>query len=148
MYNGGNVMLKNDYLNYYSQFHQNVSHWLGEMLIHDEIRLKDIPHKIRTSDTLVYVSALRISSGVSCKRFIQDLTVLCDDINMLENEHFCKIRLIETLSDNLHLNDYKGDKEFEYFKQSLSENLLRKLQESDGAREEYIRNQLEKQGFI
>ena len=58
-------------------FYESTLQWVKNMLLCDEIRLKDIPYEVRTASSSLYVIAFRISNKVSCKRFIKDIQLLC-----------------------------------------------------------------------
>lgn len=109
-------------------FRNNVVSWIGDMMLEDGLRLRDIPSEIRKSSDLIYVYAFRTSRNGTCPRFISDLNVLCEDIiTLYDSDKKRKNELTAILSDTLQLNDYKGDKRFENFKEDMDENLLREL---------------------
>ena len=101
------------------------------MLLCDEIRLKDIPYEVRTASSSLYIIAFRISNKVSCKRFIKDIQLLCQDIYKMSNDNPIKTELVHTLSQYLSLNDYKGEKEFVDFQKNIYEEVLQELRKHD-----------------
>lgn len=110
------------------ELYRDVVSWIRELILKDEIRLRDIPLDIRRSSDSIYVSAFRASRSCSCRRFISDVKVLCEDIVMLyDNDEGRKARLVALLSDTLQLSDYKGDERFESFKNDMDEKILREL---------------------
>lgn len=116
------------------KMHRIMVEWIGEMILKDEIRLRDIPPDVRRSSNLIYISAFRASRNCSCNRFISDIQVLCQDIIMLyDTDHCRKAQLIALLSDTLQLSDYKGDERFESFKKDMDEQILRELQSYEHA---------------
>jgi hypothetical protein len=121
--------------------------WINDMLLCNRIRLKDVPRDIRTA-SCVYVSAFRISRGISCERYIEDLAILRDDICSLEEGYFYKGQLIDTLFDYLSIHDYEGDKRIEEFERSLPEAVLREMFKRRGLTQELIRSELKNRGFI
>lgn len=109
-------------------FRNNVVSWIGDMILEDGLRLRDIPSEIRKSSDLIYAYAFRASRNGTCPRFISDLNVLCEDIiTLYDSDKKRKNELTAILSDTLQLNDYKGDKRFENYKEDMDENLLREL---------------------
>lgn len=110
------------------KFHKNVVLWVEEMILKNELRLRDVPGEIRRTSKLIYIAAFRASRSVSCFRFISDLQVLCEDIALLpDTDKKRKSELIALLSDTLQLSDYKGDERFEAFKKDMDEDVLREL---------------------
>lgn len=122
-------------------------HWIKNMLLLDEIRLKDIPQEIRVSSSGVYVTAFRISNGVSCKRFVKDLQVLCHDIYMLDSDEPQRAVLVRTLADYLAINDHKKEDEFIDFQETIYEEVLCELQRSSESAQNALRQQFEKIGI-
>ncbi|MDO5399179.1 MAG: hypothetical protein Q4G33_14775 [bacterium] len=106
--------------------HDDMERWLSDMLLDDEIRLKDIPRTMRIASDVLYVTAFRISNSISCRRFVQDLQVLCKDLYMMASGTK-KEYLIDTLSTALSINDHKGEEEFVYFKNNIYESVLQDL---------------------
>jgi hypothetical protein len=126
--------------------------WICDMLLYDKIRLKDIPFEIRTSDTGTYVVAFRLSREISRERLFEDITILCEDICALEEDYFCREQLLSKLADNIWRDSYFGDsrekQDYEDFRKTISEKLLREVRESDRIRAEHLRTELEKYGLI
>ena len=114
-------------------FHQNVSKWIKSMLTLNEMRLKDIPRDVRIYDSGVYTAAFRMSStsGTSCKRFVQDLEILLNDICCEGSESIVKDDLIGVLYSALYFNDHREEKELEYFLETIPETILQKLRVND-----------------
>lgn len=105
--------------------------WVQELLAHNLISLEDIPRSFRQSHSSVYVYAFRRSSYKEMyKRFIADLNVLCDDIMLLETDGNREYTdsLMRTLENALIFNEHIGDERFEYYKSTVDERLLQKLQ--------------------
>jgi hypothetical protein len=117
--------------------------WIKRMLLHGEMRLKDVPQSIRINNPDIYGSALRISNGVSNKWFVGDLTMLCLDLNVLSDGFYQRRRMLSYLQTYLNHNNYKGDEEFESFKNDISENLLSEMHNDTQSRYENIRNQFD-----
>jgi hypothetical protein len=120
--------------------------WIDRMLSYNELRLKDVPGEVRTDHSGLYTTALRISNGVSNRRFISDLTILCFDINLLREGCTSRERLISVLRSKLAINNYEGDEEFEEFKKEIPENILSELRGDSRERYENICTQLTEQG--
>lgn len=117
-----------------AELYQDVVSWIGELILKDEIRLLDIPPDVRRSSDSIYISAFRTGRSCSCRRFISDVKVLCEDIVMLyDNDERRKTRLVALLSDILQLSDYKGDERFEAFKNDMDEKILRELHDYEYA---------------
>ncbi len=111
-----------------AELYRDVVSWIGELILKDEIRLRDVPPDIRRSSDLIYISAFRASRSCSCNRFISDVKVLCEDIITLYYNDDCrKSRLVALLNDTLQLSDYKGDERFEAFKNDMDEIVMREL---------------------
>lgn len=119
-------------------FYESTLQWIKNMLLCDEIRLKDIPYEVRTASSSLYVIAFRISNKVSCKRFIKDIQLLCQDIYKMSNDNPIKTELVHTLSQYLSLNDYKGEKEFVDFQKNIYEEVLQELRKHDCALQQTI----------
>ena len=116
------------------ELYQDVVSWIGELILKDEIRLRDVPPDVRRSSDSIYISAFRTSRSCSCGRLISDVQVLCDDIIMLyDTDNQRKAQLIALLSDTLQLSDYKGDERFEAFKKDMDEKILRELHDYEYA---------------
>lgn len=119
--------------------HDDMERWLSDMLLDDEIRLKDIPYTMRIMSDALYVTAFRISNSISCRRFVQDLQVLCKDLYMMASGTK-KEYLIGTLSTALSINDHKGEEEFVYFENNIYESVLQDLRRYEGDVQENIIN--------
>lgn len=119
-------MMKN-----YDMFVQSTLQWVEKMLLCDEIRLKDIPYEVRTASSSVYVMAFRISNKVSCKRFVKDIQLLCQDIYRMSDKNPMKQELVHTLSQYLSLNDHKGEDIFVDFQENIYEEVLQELRKHD-----------------
>lgn len=95
------------------ELYQDVVSWIGELILRDQIWLRDVPQKIRQSSATIYICAFRASRSGSCCKFLFDVQVLCDDIIMLyDTDNQRKAQLIALLSDTLQLSNYKGDERF------------------------------------
>ena len=121
--------------------------WVRELLWQGVVTLTDIPRSFRQSHSSVYVSAFRRSNGKGTyKRFIADLNVLCEDIMLLEcddNAEYTR-ELIKLLDATLNINSFVGDESFEHYKDTLDEDLLRKLQEYRRSNNEEFAAQIRK----
>lgn len=111
-------------------FRKSALQWVKNMLFYDEIRLKDIPYEIRTSSLTPYVMALRISRGVSCKRYIKDLQILCRDIHRMNDNNPMKAQLLNKLVDAMNFHDFQEEQEFVNFEKDVYEDVLRGLRET------------------
>lgn len=110
------------------ELYQDVVSWIGELIMKDQIWLRDVPQEIRQSSATIYIYAFRASRSGSCCKFLSDVQVLCDDIIMLyDTDTQKKAQLIALLSDTLQLSNYKGDERFKIFKNNMHEKLLREL---------------------
>lgn len=117
-----------------AELYQDVVSWIGELILRDQIWLRDVPQKIRQSSATIYICAFRASRSGSCCKFLSDVQVLCDDIIMLyDTDNQRKAQLIALLSDTLQLSDYKGDERFEAFKKDMDEKILRELHDYEYA---------------
>ncbi len=121
-------------------FHESTLQWIENMLLCDEIRLKDIPYEIRTASSSVYVMAFRISNKVSCKRFVNDMQLLCQDIYKMSDKNPMKQELVHTLSQYLSLNDHKGEDIFVDFQENIYEEVLQELRKHDLSLQQTIIN--------
>lgn len=121
-------------------FHESTLQWVENMLLCDEIRLKDIPYEIRTASSSVYVMAFRISNKVSCKRFVNDMQLLCQDIYKMSDKNPMKQELVHTLSQYLSLNDHKGEDIFVDFQENIYEEVLQELRKHDISLQQTIIN--------
>lgn len=102
--------------------------WIMDMILKDEIRLRDVPADVRISSNLIYVAAFRASRSCSCRRFVSDVKVLCGDIvTLYDTDDRRKAQLTALLSDTLQLSYYKGDEYFEDFKKDMDEQVLQEL---------------------
>lgn len=111
-----------------AELYRDVLSWIEDLILKDEIRLRDVPPAVRRSSDMIYYSAFRASRSCSCNRFISDVKVLCEDIVMLyDTDDRRKAQLAALLSDTLQLSDYKGDERFEAFKNDMDEIVLREL---------------------
>lgn len=133
--------VKIDHDEYYF-FRQEALQWIQSMLLCDEIRLKDIPSKIRTSSGSTYSTALRVSNKLSCKRFIQDMKILCRDIYTADDEAK-QDELVSVLARYLNINDHGNEADFIEFKENIYETVLHKLQTRSRTVSEIIRKELE-----
>ena len=116
------------------EMYRDVVSWIGELILNDEIRLRDVPFDVRRSSNTIYESAFRASRSCSCRRFISDVNVLCEDIVMLyDTDDRRKAQLVALLSDTLRLSNYKGDERFEVFKNDMDEKILRELHDYEYA---------------
>lgn len=125
-------------------FYNDVILWIGEMILNNGLRLRDIPPNIRKSSNSIYSFAFRMSRSGSCNRFTSDLQILCEDIISLSNDYKRKAELIAFLSDTLQFNDYKGDKRFETFKKDMDETLLQELHDYKYAHGKQLQTMLRK----
>ncbi len=119
-------------------YYVNVVEWIRDMLANDEIRLKDIPYRIRRTESSIYITALRVSEGISEKRFIGDMRIFADDLSC-GNEH-----MLSAFSAELSVNKYLGSAEFENFKKDISPTVMRKLRERERAVGEKLRDEIGK----
>ncbi|MGN0552366.1 MAG: hypothetical protein ACI4I1_03210 [Oscillospiraceae bacterium] len=116
------------------KFQQNVVSWIEELLLRDEIRLRDIPSDIRRVSDMIYISAFRTCRSGACNRFISNVNALCEDIKMLyDTDDHRKMQLIALLGSTLQLSDYKGDERFEAFKRDMDEAVLQQLHDYENA---------------
>lgn len=113
------------------QFQKATLHWVQNMLLCNEIMLKDVPYEVRTESHLVYIMAFRASRNVSCKRYIKDLQILCQDIHLMDDANPQKEQLLRTLSSGLTFHNFQEDLEFVDFQKSIYEDVLYKLQEKE-----------------
>lgn len=60
--------------------------FIQNMLLFNKIRLTDIPPVLRTMDVSIYLTALRISRGISRQRYQEDLDVMRSDFLKLAPE--------------------------------------------------------------
>lgn len=116
--------------NYYDLY-QNALHWIKSMLLYDKIRLKEIPQEIRFSNNIIYITALRISNGISVNRLIEDLEVLCGDICSLNEKNRCSEKLLRIFSAYLNINNYKEEERFVSFQNNICKEILCALQRSN-----------------
>lgn len=114
-------------------FYESTLQWVNQMLLSDMIRLRDIPKGVRTGSKSFYVTALRISNGLSCERFVQDLKIFTQDIYTLPNDQPIRRSLINTLQNRLEINEYEGEELIESFKKDLYPEVLLELQRSEQA---------------
>lgn len=102
--------------------------WIRDMILKDEIRLRDVPPDVRRSSNSIYEAAFRAGRSCSCRRFVSDVKVLCGDIvTLYDTDDRRKAQLTALLSDTLQLSYYKGDEYFEDFKRDMDESVLREL---------------------
>lgn len=120
-------------------FYESTLQWACDMLLCDKIRLEDVPKEIRATSGAIYITALRISNIISCERFVQDLTILAQDICTLPPDHPNRHRLIQVLRDRIEINDHKGEDALESFQKNLFPEILQELQRSDAATHEMLR---------
>lgn len=130
-------------INKYYDLYQNALHWIKSMLLYDKIRLKEIPQEIRFSNNIIYITALRISNGISVNRLIEDLEVLCGDICSLNEKNRCSEKLLRIFSAYLNINNYKEEERFVSFQNNICKEILCALQRSNKSTQENIRQQLE-----
>ena len=140
----GRKIIENN-LSEYAFFEQETLQWINNMLLCDEIRLKDIPEKIRISSSSIYNAALRVSNGLSCKRFVQDMKILCRDIYIADDEAKQE-QLVNVLAKYLQINDHRNEADFIDFEKDIYEPVLQKLQARSRTVGEIIRKGLENKG--
>ena len=128
-------------------FQKSTLQWIQNMLLSDEMRLKDIPPEIRTSSNSIYITALRIGRSTSCRRYVKELQMLCQDIHLMGDDNPIKDRLLRTLSDALNLHGYQEDKDFVDFQNNIYENVLRELQTKRRSIQRNLNDQLRQQRF-
>lgn len=128
-----------------AELYQDVVSWIGELIMKDQIWLRDVPQKIRQSSATIYIYAFRASRSGSCCKFLSDVQVLCDDIIMLyDTDTQKKAQLIALLSDTLQLSNYKGDERFEIFKKNMHEKLLWELHNYEYAHGDQLQAKIRK----
>lgn len=115
----GGFIMREDYL------YQEAVQLINDLLLNDRIRLSEIPKELRLSKTSIYSSALRISNGLSCQRYIEDLKILCKDI--LTSDINLQRDMKSYLECYLLLNNYEGNERFERFKKVVQKKVLSKL---------------------
>lgn len=128
-------------------FRQVTLQWIKNMLLCDEVRLKDIPQEIRSSSSSIYAVAFRMSNTISCKRLVKDLTILCQDIQAAESREQ-KDCLVRTLADYMSINDHKQEAEFIEFQENIYEDVLSELRRSQNAVQNDLQQQLKDRGVI
>ncbi len=127
------------------ELYRDVVSWIGELILKDQIWLRDVPQEIRQSSARIYICAFRASRSGSCCKFLSDVQVLCDDIIMLyDTDTKKKAQLITLLSDTLQLSNYKGDERFETFKKNMHEKLLHELHNYEYAHGKQLRAKIRK----
>lgn len=57
------------------ELYQDVVSWIRELILKDEVRLRDVPPDVRRSSDSIYVSTFRASRSCFCRRFISDVKV-------------------------------------------------------------------------
>lgn len=119
---------------------QTVS-WIEKMLLDGEIRVRDVPRELRVTNTSIYVTALRFSRAISCKRYVQDLELLYYDILFLYSDTYERRNLIDCLLNGLQFHDFKNEEEFCVFQESIREDVLQEMQRAGFVVREAIRKQ-------
>lgn len=84
---------------------QSTLNFIENMLLYDKVRIKDVPLNLRTIKTSLYISALRISRGISQERYIEDLNLLKSDIQYIHNNK--KRSFIELYKSSLNFSPQK-----------------------------------------
>ena len=140
--------MEKELLDTYYKSHEAAVQFIQNMLFYNRARLAEIPFHTRKLDVGIYTIALRISRGISCERFVEDLAVLADDIEQLDNSSREKHMLLSQLDSSLSINNYKKNEVFINFERNISPKVLCELLRSRGATEEIIRAELRKKGFI
>lgn len=115
--------------------------WIEEMLLDGELRVRDVPRELRVTNTGIYVTALRFSRAISCKRYVQDLELLYYDILFLYSDTYERRNLIDCLSNGLQFHDFKNEEEFCVFQESIREDVLQEMQRAGAVVREAIRKQ-------
>jgi hypothetical protein len=128
-------------------FSRETVQFLENLLIHDRIRLSEIPFLVRTLDSGIYVMALRISRGW-CERFVGDLRIMCDDIEKLDGDDDYKNSIVDTLRFNIEVNSYKETEVFKDFERNISQKVQCELLRNRGTSEKIITAELRKAGFV
>lgn len=59
---------------------QNSLNFIVDMLLYDKVRIKNVPRELRVFNTSLYITALRISRGLSQERYMEDINLLKSDI--------------------------------------------------------------------
>jgi hypothetical protein len=100
---------------------------LFDMILDDRLSLAEIPQIVRVeSFGRLYVAAIRIARDMkNCERYIEALSLLCDDIEAASPKS--REILISILNDYVDLSPFKEDKRFEAFRLSVKKDLLQDL---------------------
>ena len=108
----------------YIDWHSNALQLIKNMLLYDRMRIEEIPQVIRITDTSVYVTAIRVANGISCKRLIETFDILCEDIRSIDKDTEVYRNLSNLLSHYLHLNNYREEEDFVNYKENVCTKVL------------------------
>lgn len=96
-------------------------HTIGILILYNKIKISDLPISIRLSSKNLYIYSFRASRGTSCKKYIENLMLLFNDLKTLEyNNNHIFVNLLETY---LKFNPFNGEEEFENFKKDILQRL-------------------------
>lgn len=72
----------------YKYDNSNYRNTIDLLLLNHTIDIADLPFEVRTIEPTFYTTALRYSRGISSKKIIEVLSLLCSDIERLYHNHY------------------------------------------------------------
>ena len=119
--------------------------WIENMLLCDEIRIKDFPQLLRIEMPTLYISTFRISRNISISRYVSDMKILYKDIicsKSLKHEE-----LLKRMNDALDWLEFNSEKDFHAFKKDMDKKILQEVYHSRKTYADNIKHKLRKQGI-
>lgn len=133
-------MMKN-----YDMFVQSTLLWVENMLLCNEIRIKDVPRRLRIEMPTLYITAFRISRDISVHRYVGDMQVLYTDILCSESPE--REELLKRMNNSLNWLECNSEEDFHAFQKDMDKEILQEVYYGRKNYTDAVRHELKERGF-
>ena len=91
---------------------QEIEDWLSRRILEGEMRMREIPHVLRTTMPSLYTDAFRCDRVMGERRYVQDMNLLSFDLLTVGLETFAGMILLDNLATYVNFSPFKEGTEF------------------------------------